>query len=521
MDDRHVETLGQVAGVRGRAGVLGVGGEANLVVLDDVDGAAGAVAAQALQVERFGDDALGRERRVAVQQDRDRGHRVLGQFGAVELVLQEAGAAGDDRVDELEVARVRVEADRGFLTGVGLVDPAVPVVVFDVAGAAVRDRRELLHRAQPFRALELGEDRFDRAAEVVGEDAEPAAVGHAEDDLVGAGPVGEGDDHVEHRHDHVEALDREDLGAEIRFLEEALELEDVDQPVQQALFLVRGHRLAVGAGLDHLAHPDPLLMGGDVLELVADRRAVGVAHPRQRLEQRFAGDADPQDRGGDPRHQLRRQVEVLGLQARVAFRLRAERVEVGGEVALGAVGLQQRGRRLDRLQQLLVDLAGDRRTSAAGARGGERRGGGGGGVGVGDRRGVDAEVGGDRLVEVVLTLQQLLDLAQELARLGALDDAVVVGRGKRHDFRDAELLDPFRRGVRPLRRVGDRAGGDDRALAGEQARHRGDGADPARVGEADVGADEVVGGQLVLARLRDQVFEGGVEALRSRGPGSP
>ncbi len=134
-------------------------------------------------------------------------------------------------------------------------------------------------------------------------------------------------------------------------------------------------------------------------------------------------------------------------------------------------------------------------------------------MGVGDRRGLDAEVGGDALVELVLALQQLLDPAQELARLGALDDAVVVGRGQRHDFRDAELLDPFRRGVRPLRRVGDRAGGDDRALAGEQARHRGDGADPARVGEADVGADEVVGGQLVLARLRDQVFEGRVEAL--------
>ena len=359
VDDRHVETLGEVAGVRGRAGVLGVGGEAHLVVLDDVDGAAGPVAAQRLQVERFGDDTLGGERRVAVQQHRDRAHRVLGQLGAVELVLQEAGAAGHDRVDELEVARVRVEADRGFLAVGALVDAAVAVVVFDVAGAAVRDRRDGLHRAQPFRALELGEDRFDRAAEVVGEDAEPAAVGHPEDDLVGAGAVGEGDDLVEHRHDHVEPLDREDLGAEIRFLEEALELEDVDQPVQQALFLDLGERLAVGAGLDHLAHPDPLLVRGDVLELVADRPAVGVAHPRQRLEQGFAGDADPQDRGGDPGHQLGGQVEVLGLQARVAFRLRAERVEAGGEVALGPVGLEQRGRRLDRLQQLLVDLAGD------------------------------------------------------------------------------------------------------------------------------------------------------------------
>ncbi len=447
-----------------------------------------------------------------MEQDRHGAHRVLGQLGAVELVLQEAGAAGHHRVDELEVARVRVEADRGLLAAEGFVDAAVAVVVFDVAGAAVRDRREGLHRGEPFGALELGEDRFDRATEVVGEDAEPAAVGHAEDDVVGAGAVGEGDRLVEHRHDHVEPLDREDLGPQIRFAEEALELEDVDQPVQQALFLIRRHRLAVGAGLDHLAQPDPLLVRGDVLELVADRRAVGVAHPRQRLQQRFAGDADPQDRGRDPRHQLRGQVQVLRLQAGVALRLRAERVEAGGEVALGPVGLQQRGRGLDRLQQLLVDLAGDARGFGGRRRGGERRGRGGGGVGVGDRRRLDAEVGGDLLVELVLALQQPLDPFQELARLGALDDAVVVGRGQRHDLRDAELLDPLRRGVRPLRRVGDRAGGDDRALAGEQPRHRGDGADPARVGEADVGAEEVVGGQLVLAGLRDQLFEAGVEA---------
>ena len=60
------------------------------------------------------------------------------------------------------------------------------VVVLDVAGAAVRDRGDRLDRLELLGALELGEDRVDRAAEVVGEDAEAAAVGHPEDDLVGA-----------------------------------------------------------------------------------------------------------------------------------------------------------------------------------------------------------------------------------------------------------------------------------------------------------------------------------------------
>ncbi len=338
-------------------------------------------------------------------------------------------------------------------------------------------------------------------------------MGHPEDDLFGAAAAGEGDDLVEHRHDHVEPLDREHLLAQIRFLEEALEVEDVDQPLQQALFLLLAERLAVGAGLDHLPQPDPLLVRGEVLELVADRAAVGGAQAGQRLQQRFAGDADAEDRGGDPRHQLRGQVDVLRRERRVALRLGAERVEVGGEVAVGAEGLQHRGRGLDRLQQLFVDRAGDGGgRGGAGAAGAERRRRGRGGVGGGDAGGVDAEVGGDLLVELVLALQQLLDPAQEGARLGPLDHPVVVGRGQRHHLRDAELAEPVRRGVQPLRRVGDRAGGDDRALPGEQARHRGDGADPARVGQRDVGALEVVGGQLVLAGLRDQLLVAAVEA---------
>ena len=133
-----------------------------------------------------------------------------------------------------------------------------------------------------------------------------------------------------------------------------------------------------------------------------------------------------------------------GCERRVALGLGAERVEVGGEVAVGAVALEQRGRRLDRLQQLFVDLA--RRRRRRRRRGGAPSGGAEAEAGWAEAigGGVDAEVGGDRLVEAVLALQQLLDPAQEGARLGALDDAVVVGRGQRHHLRDAELLDPFR-----------------------------------------------------------------------------
>ena len=60
-----------------------------------------------------------------------------------------------------------------------------------------------------------------------------------------------------------------------------------------------------------------------------------------------------------------RQAERLGVERRVALGLGAERVEAGGEVAVGAVGLDQRRRRLHRLQQLLVDRPGGAGAAAA------------------------------------------------------------------------------------------------------------------------------------------------------------
>ena len=176
---------------------------------------------------------------------------------------------------------------------------------------------------------------------------------------------------------------------------------------------------------------------------------------------------------------------------------------------MGAVGLEQRGRRLHRLQELGLGAGADGRGVVAG---GDARRRGGGRVGVGDGLGVDAELLGDRLVEAVLALEQLVDAAQERAGLCALNDAVVIGRGHRHRLGDAERPDPVLRRVGPLGGVGEGAAGDDRPLAAHQAGDRGDGAQAARVGQRDVGPGEVVGHQLVLAGLGDQVLVVGVEA---------
>ncbi len=521
VDDRDVEPLRHVGGVRGRATLLRVGREAHLVVLNDVDRAAGLVALERLQVERLGDDSLSGERRVAVQQQRDRDLRVVVHLRAGVLGLGGAGAAGDDRIDELEVRGVRVEAHPHVALG-RLEQPFGAVVVLDVAGAAVAKCVGPLDGVERLGALELGHDRFDRAAEVVREDREAAAVGHADHDLLAAFLAGEGGDLVDHRDGRVESLDREHLLSEVGLLEEALELVDLDQPDQQVALLLVPERLAMRPRLDHLPQPDALLMRGEVLHLVGDRAAVGVAHPRQRVEQGLPGNPDPQDRCRDLAHQLRGQVQVLRLERRVSLAVPAERVQRRREVTVGPVRLEQGGRGLDGLQQLLVGRPRDGRRRGGRRRSdGERRRGGGGGVGVRDDARLDSEGRRDALVEVVLTGEELVDPAQERAGLGTLDDPVVVGRRHRHDLRHAERLQPVRGRLRPLRRIGDRAGGDDRALPAHQARHRGDGPEPTGVGQRDVRALEVVGGQGVLARLADQFLVVGVEGLEVGLVGGP
>ncbi len=61
MDDRHVETLGEIARVPGRTTLLGIRREAHLVVGDEMQRSPGRVAVEGLEVEGLGDDALARE----------------------------------------------------------------------------------------------------------------------------------------------------------------------------------------------------------------------------------------------------------------------------------------------------------------------------------------------------------------------------------------------------------------------------------------------------------------------------
>ena len=184
-----------------------------------------------------------------------------------------ARPALDDRVDGLEVARVRGERDRDLAGARAARRRRAPRWYFTspVPPSGSETTASIVRSPSNSRRIVLV-----GAAERVREHVEPAAVRHPEHDLVRAGLGGELDRLVEHRHEHVEALDRELLLAEERALEVPLEALDLGEALEQRPLLLGRERLAVAARLDRLAQPDALLVVGDVLDLVGDRPAVGL-----------------------------------------------------------------------------------------------------------------------------------------------------------------------------------------------------------------------------------------------------
>ncbi len=322
----------------------------------------------------------------------------------------------DDRVHELEVARVRRDGDAIVSPVSAHVNAGRAQVVLHVARALVRARVV---------ALELGEDLRDRLADRVREHVEPPAVRHPDHDLAQPEQRRVVQDPVEQRDQRLAALEREALVADVLRVQEALEALGLDHLLEHAL-LARGiERRVVARRLHPVLQPLLALGVGDVHVLDADRAAVRLAQHVEDLAQRRAVPLALETAG----HELAVEVperEAVGGGVEVAVRgaVAVERVEVRDQVAAHAVVVDQ----LQDLGLLLDLLAAAGRAEEAGVR-----------VHLPAHRAVrHAEVGEDALVERVVALQQLLDARQEQARLRALDDAVVVGRRHRHHLADAQ-----------------------------------------------------------------------------------
>ena len=229
VEDRRADHPRDVGRVEAGPGRGRAGGEADLVVDDDVHRAAGAVAAQLGEVQRLRDHALAGEGRVAVQQDGQHGEAVLALVDHVLLGADDALEHGVDRLQVRGVARQR-DGDLGVPAERVAERAGGAEVVLDVAGA--------LDGAGVDVALELAEDLGVALAQHVGQHVQPAAVGHADRDLVQL-VVGRGDQHlVQQRDDRLATLEAEALLADVLGLQEGLERLSGVEPAQDVLLLL-------------------------------------------------------------------------------------------------------------------------------------------------------------------------------------------------------------------------------------------------------------------------------------------
>ena len=108
MEDRRLHDLGELGAIGAGAAVHRIGREADLVVDDEMDRAAGAVAVELGEVQGLGDHALAGKGGVAVQQQAHHLAPGAANPGAPGGALGLLGAhlAGDDRVDRLQVGRI-------------------------------------------------------------------------------------------------------------------------------------------------------------------------------------------------------------------------------------------------------------------------------------------------------------------------------------------------------------------------------------------------------------------------------
>ncbi len=248
-----------------------------------------------------------------------------------------------------------------------------------------------------------------------------------------------------------------------------------------------------------------------MLQFVGHGAAVGLLQTGQGLGEGIAGSRDPQHRLGDGHHHLGRQAEWGGVQRRIADRLAAEGIEPGGQVAVGAMRLDQRHRRGHVIQVGLALPDGAGGGADAPRRHALRH--------RGRRQGGEPQAGESVFIEAVVTLEEVVQRPEELAGLRTLDHPMVVGAGGRHDLGDAEFPEPVVGEIGEGGGIGDGADGDDAPLARHQARHRGDRSDAARVGQRHSGAREGIRQQLVAARLLHQRLVGGMKLGEALGLG--
>src|SRR5580704_5576074 len=129
VENRRLDHFSDVGRVRRRARITRIGGEADLVVEDEMHRSAGAVAAQAGETQAFRHHTLPGERRIAVDQERHH-HGAIFRCGS-ELILLGAHLAEHDGIDDFQMRRIGGERQM-HLVGVELAIRRGAELIFNV-----------------------------------------------------------------------------------------------------------------------------------------------------------------------------------------------------------------------------------------------------------------------------------------------------------------------------------------------------------------------------------------------------
>ena len=240
MEDRNLESLGQIGRVVRRPGIGRIGGESHLIVHDDVDRAAGAVGIQARNVERLRHDAFAGKRGITV--NRDRHHRQLVPLARTPgNALQRAHHTFHHRIDNFQMRGIGHQAQPN-VASINHARTDIPHVVLHIA-------RGLVVVIMP--TLKLGEQRFERFAHDICEHIQPTTMRHADNNLARARTPRFVNDGIEHRNERVGSFDRKTLVTHVRPSEKALQPIHLIEPSQHRALLVnrevaREHTIAKG-----------------------------------------------------------------------------------------------------------------------------------------------------------------------------------------------------------------------------------------------------------------------------------
>ena len=266
------------------------------------------------------------------------------------LILLGAHLAEHDRIDDFEMRRIGGERQ-------------VHLVVVELA--VRRGAEMVLHVARAFdlvrrrrAALELVEDRAVRLAHDLRQHIEPAAMGHAHDDLLHAERAAALDDLLQRRDHRFGAVEPEALGAGEFQVAEFFEAFGFDELVEDRALALAGEGDLLVGPLDALLNPALLRAVGNMQKLDAERLAIGAAQNGDDLAD--GAEFEPQHLVEENRpveigfaESVGRRFELFLL----ARRLQAERIEIGVEMPARAIGADEH-ERADRVAGGALDVGG-------------------------------------------------------------------------------------------------------------------------------------------------------------------